>query len=220
MADEWIKMRVNLGDDPAVISISTDTGLEQDHVVGKLHRLWSWASLHTTDGNAPSVTLLWVDRYIGTVGFAQAVQKTGWLIEVDGHIQIPKFEAHMSQGAKRRALTHKRVVTLRVKKCNAPSVTKALPDKTRLDINRKYIKEKSLRNQIPPSLEAVATYCTSRHNGIDPQHFVDYYDARDWKFKTGQPMKDWQAAIRTWETNKAEREASDGKPIEDFRTEN
>ena len=53
---------------------------------------------------------------------------------------------------------------------------------------------------IPPSVEEVEAYCNERGNGINAQYFCDYYATRDWKLKTG-PMKDWKAAVRTWEHN-------------------
>ena len=53
----------------------------------------------------------------------------------------------------------------------------------------------------PPSLDEVQQYCVERNNGIDAQHFLDYYQARGWKYNGGQTLKDWRAAIRTWERN-------------------
>ena len=53
---------------------------------------------------------------------------------------------------------------------------------------------------IPPSVEEVEAYCNERGNGINARYFCDYYAARDWRLKSG-PMKDWKAAIRTWEHN-------------------
>ena len=52
---------------------------------------------------------------------------------------------------------------------------------------------------VPPIIEDVKKYCDERNNGIDSQAFIDFYQARGWKFKTGQPVKDWKACIRTWE---------------------
>lgn len=62
-------------------------------------------------------------------------------------------------------------------------------------------KKKSKREteSIPPSLEEVRDYCEERHNGIDPQYFIDYYEARGWKYSKGLPVKSWKACIRTWE---------------------
>lgn len=50
----------------------------------------------------------------------------------------------------------------------------------------------------PPTVEDVRAYCAERGNGIDPEAFVDYYAARGWKVGR-DGMKDWRAAVRTWE---------------------
>ena len=53
---------------------------------------------------------------------------------------------------------------------------------------------------IAPSLENVTAYCLERKNSIDPQHFLDYYTANGWRVGRNA-MKDWKAAVRTWEKN-------------------
>lgn len=50
----------------------------------------------------------------------------------------------------------------------------------------------------PPSLQEVTDYCRERSNGVDPERFVDFYAAKGWKVGN-QLMKDWKAAVRTWE---------------------
>ena len=50
-----------------------------------------------------------------------------------------------------------------------------------------------------PTVEEVRAYCEERRNGIDPQHFIDYQEARGWRLKGGQSVKDWKAVVRTWE---------------------
>lgn len=50
----------------------------------------------------------------------------------------------------------------------------------------------------PPTLVEVAEYCRERGKGVDPERFVDFYSAKGWKVGN-QPMKDWKAAVRTWE---------------------
>jgi hypothetical protein len=54
---------------------------------------------------------------------------------------------------------------------------------------------------IPPNFELLKAYCEGRKNNIDPQKFFDYYQARGWAMNGGKKMKDWQAAVRTWEKN-------------------
>ena len=39
-----------------------------------------------------------------------------------------------------------------------------------------------------------------RNNNVDAQHFVDYYTSNGWQVGKNK-MKDWKAAIRTWERN-------------------
>lgn len=50
----------------------------------------------------------------------------------------------------------------------------------------------------PPTLEEVTDYCWERKNQVDPQRFVDYYTANGWMVGKNK-MKDWKAAVRTWE---------------------
>ena len=50
----------------------------------------------------------------------------------------------------------------------------------------------------PPSFDDVKSYCQERENGVDPQAFVDWYTSNGWKVGKN-PMKDWKAAVRTWE---------------------
>ena len=128
MAGDWIPMRCDLADDPAVIAISTATGLDAYGVVGRLHRIWSWANQHTTNGNAVSVTEKWVDRYTDCDGFCAAMISAHWLTTTETGFRFPKFDTWNSQSGKKRALTNRRVATHRLKKCNAPSVTKTLPE--------------------------------------------------------------------------------------------
>lgn len=54
---------------------------------------------------------------------------------------------------------------------------------------------------IPPTIEEVSTYCLERGNNVDPQRFIDHYQANGWVQGKGKPIKDWRATVRTWERN-------------------
>jgi hypothetical protein len=54
------------------------------------------------------------------------------------------------------------------------------------------------RNIIPPPIELLKKYCKDRKNGIEPQIFLDFYESKGWLIGKTR-MKDWQAAVRTWE---------------------
>lgn len=52
-----------------------------------------------------------------------------------------------------------------------------------------------------PTLEEVKQYCAERKNAVDPELFFDHYTANGWVQGRGKPLKDWKAAVRTWERN-------------------
>lgn len=63
--------------------------------------------------------------------------------------------------------------------------------------------EKTHKRFVPPMAEEVKQYCLERKNGIDAQKFVDFYESKGWMIGKNK-MKDWKAAVRTWE--KAEKD--------------
>lgn len=71
-------------------------------------------------------------------------------------------------------------------------------------------KPKPSRRFVAPTVEEVRTYCTERANAVDPERFVDHYAARGWVMSNGRQIKDWQACVRTWEKNDAERRIGSG----------
>ena len=60
---------------------------------------------------------------------------------------------------------------------------------------------------VPPSVDEVDAYCRERRSDVDPQRFVDYYTANGWTQGKGKPIKDWRAAVRTWEARQEPRKA-------------
>lgn len=57
---------------------------------------------------------------------------------------------------------------------------------------------------VKPTVNEVRVYCQENGYSIDPEHFVDYYEARGWMLNNSK-MKDWKAAVRTWVRNDKER---------------
>jgi hypothetical protein len=60
-----------------------------------------------------------------------------------------------------------------------------------------------------PSFQQVAEYCAERKNSVDPQRFIDFYTAKNW-FIGKNKMKDWRAAVRTWDNRNKEGGMSGG----------
>lgn len=58
-----------------------------------------------------------------------------------------------------------------------------------------------------PAVEEVRQYCKERGNDIDADTFWDYYEANGWRVGR-TPMKDWKAAVRTWERKNKPRQSA------------
>ena len=81
-------------------------------------------------------------------------------------------------------------------------------DKIRKENNiNKFILKESLQSEpvkktpkrfVKPTLEEVQAYCQERNNGVEPEKFINYYESKGWVVGKS-PMKDWKAAVRTWE---------------------
>ncbi|MGM9628348.1 MAG: hypothetical protein ACI3V4_09715 [Faecousia sp.] len=66
---------------------------------------------------------------------------------------------------------------------------------------------------VPPSVEEVAAYCNERgYTGVDPERFVDYYTSNGWKVGRN-PMKDWKAAVRSWNGKEHTNGKAESKPL-------
>ena len=58
--------------------------------------------------------------------------------------------------------------------------------------------ETRARRFTPPTLDDVLAYVQERGSDVDPQRFLDFYASKGWMIGKN-PMKDWKAAVRTWE---------------------
>lgn len=68
--------------------------------------------------------------------------------------------------------------------------------------NNSLYKRESSRFQ-KPSIEEIRQYCSSRNNRVDPEQFFNFYESKGWTIGKS-PMKDWKAAVRTWEKREKE----------------
>ena len=73
-----------------------------------------------------------------------------------------------------------------------------------IEIEKEIDKDKEIDSNKPqkrftkPTIEEVEAYCRERNKGVDPKRWFDYYSSNGWKVGKN-PMKDWKAAVRTWE---------------------
>ena len=176
MAADWIKMRTDLAGDPAVIRIRRATGLDADAVVGKLHRLWSWADAHTSDGFAAGLDAEWVDEFAGCQGFAAAMIAAGWLAADDSGVRFANFDRHNGQPAKVRALRKTRMERFR----GAARATDAPPEKRREEKNK--------------DIEVATSDPPKRRKRSQPPGAVSWTADAGWQGITDTDRQEWRLA--------------------------
>jgi hypothetical protein len=144
---EWIKVEHHLHEKVEVAAIAEHTGMDIDTVVGKLIKVWSWASRNCYADGVTDVTALRVIREISRCeSFDEALIKTSWIIVKDDKIEFVNFDRHNSQTAKDRALAGARMA----KKRSHDYVT----EKLRLQRNNRVTREdKNIRGAKHPEPE-------------------------------------------------------------------
>ena len=146
MAGDWIKMRTCLATDPAVIGIASSLDINEFEVVGMLHHLWAWADTQSRDGHAAGVTAKWINRFCQRDGFAEQMQKAGWLEITESGITLPNFDRHNGEPAKTRALATNR------KKKQRSNVTDESGQVSRNDRDESVTREEKRREEVNQKL--------------------------------------------------------------------
>lgn len=92
-------------------------------------------------------------------------------------------------------------------------------NKREININKDSLYRGGSSHFQKPSLSEVAAYCRERANKVDPEQFYNFYESNGWKVGKN-PMKDWHAAVRTWEKREKEVAPRKREPKEDVFTHN
>ena len=66
---------------------------------------------------------------------------------------------------------------------------------------------------IKPTIDELKSYCKERNNSVDYKHWLDHYTSNGWMVGKTK-MKDWKAAIRTWEKNSFDKKETNQKQQE------
>lgn len=86
-------------------------------------------------------------------------------------------------------------------------VKKVKKDKNIYNNARARVCKTHTANFSPPDIQDVKAYCIERKNNVDPERFVNFYEAKGWMVGKNK-MKDWRAAVRNWERNGASKSAT------------
>lgn len=81
---------------------------------------------------------------------------------------------------------------------NRKQKTENIPPKTPNGVLSPQGDDTPLKKFIKPKIEELIAYCRERNNSVDAERFWNFYESKGWKVGKN-PMKDWRAAVRTWE---------------------
>lgn len=105
MAGEWIPIDIGIWQKPEIQELVDLTGTAEDSVVGRLVRMWGWASLHTATGIIRATPERLARLHGGDAAFWLAVETVGWVSfdAAAGTMTVAGWEARFSKAAKARA---------------------------------------------------------------------------------------------------------------------
>ena len=144
------------------------------------------------------------------------------LYEVDGdfYLEVRKFAEH--QNLRKDKESASKIP------CLSGTTPAVLPDYSRTTPDEVKLSEVKLREDIivPPSVATPTTkgfirptvseireYCKERDNAVDAEKFHSFYESNGWKVGKNA-MKDWKAAVRTWDKTSPKKEKFDDKKID------
>jgi hypothetical protein len=142
----------------------------------------------------------------------------GWFFNTEANIQEDTTLSPYQQRKALKTLKEKNIIETKKMglpakqffKINEQQVVKLLKDLSltkltainnnkQIKINNKYFKK-------PKKIE-IKIYCIERQNKVDYEAFYDFYESKDWKIGKNK-MKDWKAAVRTWERRETKKQTT------------
>lgn len=221
MAGDWIKIEKATCAKPEVLRIAAALSMPVDQALGLCVRFWCWCDDQLMDGHAPGVTNVTLDGVFGCAGFASALVNVGWLTARNGSLSVPNFDRHLSENAKKRALSGRRQARKRVTQTSRSQRDKNVTrEEKRRDIHTASavcvgdtpqppsdppVVDTPAKSQpppkprafAPPTVDEVRAYVAELKANVDADRFVDFYASKGWMVGKNQ-MRDWKAAVRTW----------------------
>lgn len=194
----WIKSYDTLSDHHKTFRLASELSVPIPYAIGTVHLLW-WFTLKQAwrDGDLSNYTKLAIAKACHWDNDPEiliiSLQKSGFLNGMKVHDWLD-FSGR---------LVHDRINYEKENKTRTVSVRRPYgfrsQDKIRLD---KIRREKKIH--IPtikfekPTIKEIQTYCGERSNGVNPEKFFNFYEAKGWMIGKNK-IKDWQACVRTWE---------------------
>lgn len=130
-----------------------------------------------------------------------AVKQTANKTEANAKQSVSKPEANWKQNGSKTEANDKQTASKKENK-----------KENKIEIENECLYSAGARTRfVPPTVEQVREYVTAQKYHVDADAFVAWYASNGWRVAKN-PMRDWQAAVRTWERKDMERNAIGNRP--------
>lgn len=198
----WIESHDDIWDHWKTLKLCDLLGRKDYAVVGHLTSLWHFVLRNAwRDANLEK----WGDqgieraaRWDGEPGvFVKALREAGYL---DGSVAHDWLERAGKLVNDRLYNDQRKKYAVIRRKSDATLPNPTLPNPTQPNDKRDPKAGSKPKGFKAPSLSDVGAYCKERRNNVDPEKWLAHYQSNGWRVGRN-PMRDWKAAIRTWERN-------------------
>lgn len=201
----WIKSYQEIERHPKTIILMGKMGWDTDITIAKLHRLWWWCADYAYDGDISRHTPETIAAAVGLPqsqgkAFIEALTVAGF-VDRRPVLRLHDWWGHFGDFL-RGKFARSPEKWQAIEKCYT-NASKALAKHYTLNkvnkVNKEKIEETNKRAVFTaPTLTDIQAYCMERGNTVNPDRFMAHYEANGWLVGKNR-MKDWKAAIRTWE---------------------
>lgn len=126
-------------------------------------------------------------RYVNGCKDKQTTSKT----QANDKQDISKQQANDKQNVSKQQANNKQTISERQANENEN-------ENENVNDIKESVREKAFRFS-PPTVGEVETYCSEQRIEVDANRFVNFYESKGWLVGKTK-MKDWQAALRGWES--------------------
>jgi predicted phage replisome organizer len=214
---KWIKIKVDIFNDEKIQLIETMP--DADTIIVIWFKLLSLAGIKNDGGivrmndkmayTEEMLSIIFRRKKSVVILALETFRQFDMIDIVDNAILINNWEKHQNvDGLDKIKLQNKeRQQRYRENQKTLLLETKELDNKELDKKNKRKSVTNTLRNVTNgfniPTINEIEEYCKERNNNVNANTFYDFYESKGWVVGKNK-MKNWKAAVRTWESNRNE----------------
>jgi len=211
---KWIKIKVDIFNDEKIQLIETMP--DADTIIVIWFKLLALAGIKN-DGGIVRMNdkMAYTDEMLATI-FRRKTSVITLALEifrnydmvdiVDNKILITNWEKHQNIDGLDKIKIQNKNRQQKYRDNQKTLLLESKEEKEDIDIKNKSkrdplrVTQRNVTTFIIPTVLEIKEYCTERKNNVNPNKFYDFYESKGWLVGKNK-MKNWKAAIRTWESS-------------------